>query len=166
MGGIGTAVARRSRAFGMEVAYTNRRRVPLDVEQELGARALDLDELLATSDVISLNCPHTPETHHLLDDAAFGTMRRDAFVVNTARGAVIAEAALVGALDTRQLAGAGLDVYENEPEVHPGLLGRDDVVVLPHLGSAPREPRAAMAQLAAHNVIAVLAGAAPPTPIN
>ncbi|MFK8022922.1 MAG: NAD(P)-dependent oxidoreductase, partial [Ilumatobacter sp.] len=146
--------------------YTNRRRVAADVEQELGARAVELDELIATSDVVSLNCPHTPETHHLLDSLAFQSMRDDAFVVNTARGAVIDEAALVEALDTRQIAGAGLDVYENEPDVHPGLLGRDDVVLLPHLGSATRETRGAMAELAARNVLAVLAGEAPPTPIN
>jgi glyoxylate reductase len=125
-----------------------------------------LDELLATSDIVSLNCPHTAATHHLIDATAFSTMRRDAFLINTARGPVVDESALVDALDQRMIAGAGLDVYEHEPDVHPGLLDRDDVVLLPHLGSATRETRSAMAELAARNVAAVLDGRPPITPVD
>lgn len=166
MGAIGRALAARAVAFGMDVVYHNRTPVDPETEQRLGARFVPLAELLATSDVVSLNCPHTAETHHLLDADAFVAMRSDAFVVNTARGAVVDESALVDALDRGEIAGAGLDVYENEPEVHPGLLGRDDVVLLPHLGSATRETRGAMAELAARNVAAVLDGRPPITPVG
>jgi len=127
---------------------------------------LPLDELLATSDVVSLHCPATPETHHLIGAAQLASMRPTAFLVNTARGTVVDEAALVDALERGEIAGAGLDVFEHEPAVHPGLLGRDDVVLLPHLGSATVETRTAMATLAARNALAVLAGADPLTPIG
>jgi glyoxylate reductase len=125
-----------------------------------------LDELLGGADVVSLHCPLTPETRHLIDARALRLMRPSAFLVNTARGPVVDEAALVAALRAGELAGAGLDVYEREPDVHPGLLELDKVVLLPHLGSATVETRTAMAVLAAENVVAVLEGRHPPTPVN
>jgi len=164
-GAIGRAVAVRAAAFGMSVTYTARHDAPADVAGPLGARRLPLPELLATSDVVSLHCPLTPATHHLVDAAALGTMRRSAYLVNTARGPVVDEAALVAALDAGAVRGAALDVFEHEPAVHPGLLGRDDVLVTPHLGSATEQTREAMAVLAARNVLAVLAGHEPPTPV-
>jgi len=161
MGGIGTALARRARAFGMTIAYHNRSPISHEVAGELDAERLDLDELLATSDIVSLNCPYSEATHHLIDGRALRMMRDDAVLINTARGPVVDEAALVNALREGFIGGAGLDVYENEPEVHPGLLTLDNVVLLPHLGSATVETRTAMAQLAARNVVEVLAGRAP-----
>jgi glyoxylate reductase len=167
LGGIGRAVARRARAFGMTVVYASPRRVPAEVEAELGpARHVALDELLEISDVVTVHSPLTPATHHLIDARALALMRPSAFLVNTARGPVVDEAALVEALRAGALAGAALDVYEREPEVHPGLLELENVVLLPHLGSATIETRTAMAELAAENVIAVLAGRRPPTPVN
>jgi len=166
MGQIGVAVARRATAFGMTIAYTNRRDVDPALARELGAVRLPLDELLETSDVISLHCPYSTETHHLVSTAQFALMKRTAFLVNTARGPVVDESALVEALERGDLAGAGLDVFEHEPEVHPGLLGRDDVVLIPHLGSATVETRMAMAILAARNVVAVLEGQPALTPIT
>jgi glyoxylate reductase len=167
LGGIGRAVARRALGFGMEIAYTSPRRAPAEVEDALGgARHVALEELLRTSDVVTLHCPLTPATHHLIDARALSLMRPSAFLVNTARGPVVDEAALVEALRGGALAGAGLDVYEHEPDVHPGLLELDNVVLLPHLGSATVETRTAMAMLAAENAIAVLEGRHPPTPVN
>jgi glyoxylate reductase len=166
MGQIGAALARRARAFGMTIAYTNRSDADPALVAELGAVRLPLDELLATSDVVSLHCPYSPETHHLIGAAQFETMRPTAFLVNTARGPVVDEAALVAALEAGKIAGAGLDVFENEPTVHPGLVSRDDVVLVPHLGSATVQTRTAMARLAARNALAVLAGDPPVTPIG
>jgi len=165
MGGIGQALASRARAFGMEIVYHNRSRVAAAIEDRLPARLVPLDELLATSHVVSLNCPYTPETHHLIDASALDRMSDTAFLVNTARGAVVDEAALVDALRAGRIAGAGLDVFEHEPQVHPGLLGLDNAVLIPHLGSATVETRDAMAELAARNVIEVLAGREPLTPV-
>ncbi|MDA2960028.1 MAG: D-glycerate dehydrogenase [Actinomycetota bacterium] len=161
MGGIGTALARRAQAFGMTIAYHNRSPISAEVAGELDAERLDLDELLATSDIVSLNCPYSEATHHLIDGRALRMMRDDAVLINTARGPVVDEAALVNALREGFIGAAGLDVYENEPEVHSGLLTLDNVVLLPHLGSATVETRTAMAQLAARNVVEVLAGRAP-----
>ena len=166
MGGIGQALAERARAFGMEVTYHNRQPVDRFTEERLGAIYLPLDELLLTSDVVSVNCPYTEETHHLIDAAALGSMSATAFLVNTARGPIVDEAALVDALRSGSIAGAGLDVYEHEPEVHPGLLELDNVVLVPHLGSATVETRGAMAELAARNVAALAAGRDLPTPVN
>jgi glyoxylate reductase len=166
MGAIGAAVARRARAFGMTIAYANRNAAPPDVEAELGAARLRLDELLATSDVVSLHCPYSPATHHLVDAAALAKMRPTAFLINTARGPIVDEAALVEALRTKTLAGAGLDVFENEPTVHEGLYACENAVLIPHLGSATVETRTAMATLAARNVIAVLQGNAPLSPVS
>lgn len=166
MGGIGTALAERARAFGLDVVYHNRRRVDPAVEQRLGAELLPLDELLQTSDIVSLHCPHTPDTHHLIDAAALASMRRSAHLVNTARGPIVDEAALVDALESGVIAGAALDVYEHEPDVHPGLRTSERTVLVPHLGSATVETRDAMATTAARNVVAVLAGRAPLTPVT
>jgi glyoxylate reductase len=167
LGAIGRATAQRARAFGMEIVYAGPRRAPAPIEKALGgARHLDLDELLATADVVSIHSPLTPHTRHLIDAARLKQMRPDAYLVNTARGPIVDEAALATALQQHQLAGAALDVFENEPDVHPGLLERDDVVLIPHLGSATIETRTAMAVLAANNALAVLRGERPPSPVN
>lgn len=166
LGEIGVAVARRARAFGMSVVYHNRRPVDPAIEAELEASLVSFDELLATSDVVSLHCPLTPDTRHLIDAAALGTMRPSAVLINTARGPIVDESALVDALTSGVIAGAGLDVYEHEPEVHPGLRQLINVSLAPHLGSATVETRTAMATLAARNVIEVLAGRNPLTPVT
>lgn len=165
-GAIGLATARRARAFGLEIVLTGRSAPDRGVVEGLGARVVDLGELLTASDVVSLHCPLTPATHHLIGAAELRAMHPTAHLVNTSRGPVVDEAALVAALEAGEIAGAGLDVFEDEPRVHPGLLGRDDVVLLPHVGSATVETRTAMADLAADNVLAVLAGARPLTPVG
>lgn len=164
MGAIGTAVARRARGFSMRVLYTGRHPAHR-AEQELGAVRLPLPELLAEADVVSLHVPLTPETHHLVDAAALARMRAHSVLVNTARGPVVDEAALVEALASGRPAAAGLDVYEREPEVTEALLASDRVVLLPHLGSATTEARGAMVELAAANLVAVLRGRPPVTPV-
>lgn len=166
LGQIGTATARRGKAFGMEIAYAGRRRADEALERELGARYLPLDELLETADVVSLHCPLTPKTRHLITLERLQRMKPTAFLVNTTRGPVIDEAALAVALRDAVIAGAGLDVFEREPEVHPELLPLDNVVMIPHLGSATHETRTAMAMLAAENAVAVLAGREPPTAVS
>ena len=153
-GEIGRAVADRARAFGMEVVYTRR-----------SAGGVELPELLDRAHVVSLHCPLTDETRHLIDAEALRAMRDDAYLVNTARGPVVDEAALAEALRDGVIAGAALDVFEREPEVHPGLLDLGNVVMVPHLGSATEETRTAMAELAAANALAVLRGDEPPTPV-
>ena len=158
-GEIGRATATRARAFGMEVIYT--KRSPGD-----DPGRVELDELLERADVVSLHCPLTDETRHLIDAAALARMRDDAYLVNTARGPVVDEAALAAALRDGVIAGAALDVFEREPEVHADLLELDNVVLVPHLGSATVETRTAMAELAAGNVVAVLAGEDPQTPVS
>jgi glyoxylate reductase len=160
VGRIGGAVAAKAPAFGMTVAYTARKASELP-----GAVQMPLDRLLATSDVVSLHCPMTPETKHLIDKKALARMKRTAFLINTSRGPVVDEDALAWALKERLIAGAALDVYEKEPEVHPGLLNLENVLLIPHLASATTETRTAMADLAAANAIAVLNGHAPITPI-
>ncbi len=165
MGDIGQALARRARAFGMTIAYSNRKPVAPAIEAELGAEFMSMDELLATSDVVSINCPYSPATHHLISDHELTMMKPSAHLVNTARGPIVDEAALVQALLDGRIAGAGLDVFEHEPAVHPGLLECENAVLVPHLGSATVETRSAMARLAAHNAVNVLAGIEPPTPI-
>jgi glyoxylate reductase len=159
-GRIGKAVAERARAFGMRIAYTSR--TPQNVE---GAEHMSFDRILSTSDVVSVHVPLTPETTHLINQAALARMKRSAFLINTTRGPVVDEAALVWALKEHLISGAGLDVYEKEPEVHPGLLAFENVVLAPHLGSATVETRTAMADLAARNAIAVLSGQPPITPV-
>ena len=162
MGQIGAAVARRARAFGMTIAYT--KRSPLDAEtaKELNATHMELDELLATSDVVSLHCPYSPETHHLMNASTIGKMKKSAYLINTARGPVVDEEALATALQQGKIAGAGLDVFEKEPTVHQALIGLDNVVLIPHLGSATVETRTAMANLAVTNALAVLSGKTAP----
>jgi glyoxylate reductase len=166
MGAIGQALARRAVAFGMTVAYSNRRAVGPDVETSFDAERLSLDELLATSDVVSINCPYSSETHHLIGAEQLDLMRSSAYLINTARGPIVDESALVSALRSGAIAGAGLDVYEHEPQLEPGLAELDNAVLIPHLGSATIETRAAMASLAARNTIAVLIGQPPLTPIT
>ena len=163
LGGIGARVAARGRGFGMEIAYFGRRESPHAADLE--ATRLDLDELLATADVLSLHTPLTPQTRHLIGARELALMKPTATLVNTARGAVVDEAALVDALRAGRIAGAGLDVFEHEPDVQPGLLELENAVLLPHIGSATVETRAAMAELAARNAIAIARGEAPPTPV-
>lgn len=163
LGGIGSRVAHRARAFGMEIAYTSRSESPHAAELE--ATRLDLDELLATADVVSLHAPLTPATRHLIGARELALMKPTATLVNTARGAVVDEAALAAALAEGTIAAAGLDVFEHEPQVHPALLELENVVLVPHLGSATVETRAAMAELAARNAIAIASGDPPPTPV-
>src|SRR4051794_9974766 len=144
MGAIGRAVARRGRGFSMPVVYFNRNRLPAEVEMELGARYVELDELVATVDVLSLHAPLNAESRHLLDAAALARMKPTAILVNTGRGALIDEAALVEALREGRIAAAGLDVYEREPALADGLTALDNVVLAPHLGSATTTARAEM----------------------
>jgi glyoxylate reductase len=166
MGAIGQALARRAKAFGMDIVYSDARQAPADVEQDLGARRVELDDLLRTADVVSIHAPLMDETRHLINAETLGLMKESAYLVNSARGPIVDEAALVDALKAGKIAGAGLDVYENEPETHPGLLELDNVVLLPHLGSATIETRTAMGVLAAENAVAVLNGDRPKTPVN
>ncbi len=165
LGQIGAATARRARAFGMRIAYAGRRRADAALESELGAAMLDLDELLATADVVSLHTPLSDVTRHLIDAHRLALMKPTAHLVNTSRGPVVDEAALAAALRAGTIAGAGLDVFEREPEIDPGLRGLENVVLIPHLGSATIETRTAMGVLAAQNAVAVLAGKPPVTPI-
>ena len=164
MGRIGRAVARRGTAFGVTVRCHDRARVG-DADVLGTTYVADLDEMIASSDIVTLHCPLTDETRHLLDERRLRLLPRGAYVINTSRGPVIDEAALVRVLESGHLGGAALDVYEREPEVQPALIGRDDVVLLPHVGSATLETRAAMAQLALENALAVLDGRRPPTPV-
>jgi len=159
-GRIAGAVARKAGAFGMRVAYASRRQV-----NGSASEFMSLDRLLNTSDVLSLHVPLTTETHHLIDKRAFARMKRSAYLINTSRGPVIDEAALAWALEQRLIAGAALDVYEHEPASHPDLLHLENVLLVPHLGSGTTETRTAMADLAAENVVAVLSGRPPLTPV-
>jgi glyoxylate reductase len=165
LGAIGSLVARRARAFGMEIAYSGRRDADPSLVAELEAQRLDLDELLATADVLSLHCPLTAQTRHLISAARLARMKPGSILVNAARGPVVDEAALVEALASGPLAAAALDVYEHEPQVHPGLIELENVTLVPHLGSATVETRAAMAELAAANAIAAVRGEPLPTPV-
>ena len=159
-GRIGRAVGARAAAFGMQVAYHSRREVDWP-----GAESMSFDKLLATADIVSLHVPLRPETRHLIDQRSLARMKRTAYLVNTTRGAVVDEAALAWALKERLIAGAALDVFEREPQVHEALLPLEQVVLAPHLGSATRETRLAMADLAVRNAIAVLSGHPPITPV-
>jgi glyoxylate reductase len=160
LGRIGRAVAEKATAFGMTVAVTTR--TPANLP---GATQMPLDRLLATSDVVSLHCPMTPETRHLIDQKALTKMKRSAYLINTSRGPVVDEGALAWALKERLIAGAALDVYEKEPEIHPGLMTLENVLLIPHLASATTETRTGMADLAASNAIAVINGQPPLTPV-
>lgn len=164
-GRIGRAVARRASGFQMKVIYTDAVRVSQDVEKSLNAAYRDLDALLAESDFVSVHVPLLPETRGLLNAARLRQMKPTAFLINTSRGPVVDEAALVHALETRQIAGAALDVFEKEPLIHPGLK-RPDVVLAPHIASASVETRAKMACMAAQNVVALFKGQRPPNILN
>ena len=161
VGRIGGAVADKAPAFGMTIAYTDQRDAGIP-----GAQQMALDRLLATSDVVSLHVPMTPETKHLIDQKALTKMKRTAYLINTSRGPVVDEAALAWALKERLIAGAALDVYEKEPEIHPGLMALENVLLIPHLASATTETRTAMADLAVANAIAVLNGQPALTPVT
>ena len=166
LGAIGGRVADRARAFGMRVAYRNRNPAPAELVERLGAERLELDELLGRADVLTLHTPLTEQTRHLIGARELGLMKPTATLINTARGPVVDEAALVKALRDGEIAAAGLDVFEHEPEVHPGLLELENVVLIPHLGSATVETRTAMAELAARNAIAAARGEPLPTPVE
>jgi glyoxylate reductase len=161
MGRIGQAVARRAYGFGMPVIYS-RRNISPEVETYPNSRPVSLQSLLATADFVSLHVPLTVDTRHLIGKEQLATMRRSAYLINTARGAVVDEAALAEALTAGLLAGAGLDVYEHEPHVHPDLLRLPNVVLSPHLGSATFETRVRMGMMVMENIRAALSGGEPP----
>jgi len=163
-GRIAEAVARRALAFGMTLQYAGRR--PSPAFEALGAQPVELDTLLTTSDVVSLHVPLTAETRHLIDDRAISLMKPTAYLINTARGPVVDEPALVAALKAGRIAGAGLDVYEREPAMAEGLADCRNAVLLPHLGSATVGTRSAMARIAAENLAAALRGERPPNLVN
>jgi glyoxylate reductase len=165
-GRIGTAVARRARGFGMRVLYWAPRRKPESLEREHGMTYVSLDQLLAESDFVSLHSPLNAETRHQIGARELALMKPTAFLINTARGAIIDEAALARALKKRQIAGAGLDVFEHEPDVTPALLKMPNVVATPHLGSAVAEVREQMANIVVDNILALLDGKMPPNCVN
>ncbi len=163
MGRIGQAVARRAKAFGLQIHYHNRKPVPKAVEAELGATYWEsLDQMLARMDIVSVNCPHTPATYHLLSARRLKLMKSSAYIVNTARGEVIDENALARMLEAGELAGAGLDVFEHEPAVNPKLLKLKNVVLLPHMGSATLESRIDMGEKVIVNIKTYADGHRPP----
>jgi glyoxylate reductase len=163
MGRIGTAVARRAKAFGMSIHYHNRRRVAARIEEELDATYWEsLDQMLARMDIISVNCPHTPATYHLLSARRLKLMKKDAIIVNTSRGEVIDENALARMLEANELGGAGLDVFEHEPAVNPRLLRSNKAVLLPHMGSATLEGRIDMGEKVIINIKTWVDGHNPP----
>jgi glyoxylate reductase len=164
-GRIGSAMAMKSRGFNMKVLYTNRSARP-QLEKEVGARKVSLEELLRESDFVSIHLPLTSETRHIINAEALQQMKPTAYLINTGRGPLIDEAALAKALLAGNIAGAALDVFENEPEVHPDLLKMDNVVLTPHTGSATTASRSKMAFMAAENLIAGLGGTKPPNLLN
>ena len=165
-GRIGTAVARRAHGFGMRVLYWTPRRKPESLEREHGMTYVPLDQLLAEADFVSLHSPLNAETRHQIGKRELALMKPTAFLINTARGAIIDEAALARALKSRQIAGAGLDVFEDEPNVTPALLKMPNVVATPHLGSAVVEVREQMANIVVDNILALLEGRTPPNCVN
>ena len=166
MGRIGAAVARRAAGFGMRLLYHNRNRLAPEAELALGVSYAEKQALLQESDFVSLHTPLTPETRHMIGAGELASMKAGAFLINTARGPVVDERALLEALRSRLIAGAGLDVYENEPELTPGLTELPNVVLLPHAGSATVETRNRMAALATENLLAGLEGRLPPACVN
>ena len=167
MGRIGGAVARRAKAFGLQIHYHNRRRVAEDIERDLEATYWDsLDQMLARMDIVSVNCPHTPATFHLLSARRLKLLKPSAYVVNTARGEVIDENALARMIEAGEIAGAGLDVFEHEPAVNPKLLASQNVVVLPHMGSATVEGRVDMGEKVIVNIKTFMDGHAPPDRVH
>ncbi|PHR92948.1 MAG: D-glycerate dehydrogenase [Robiginitomaculum sp.] len=159
MGRIGQAVARRAHAFGLGVHYHNRHPVSAPIENELGARYWpDLEDMLRAVDIVSINCPFTPQTHHLMNADRLACLPTHGVIINTSRGEIIDEAALAHALASGQLAGAGLDVYENEPDIHPGLLDLPNVILAPHIASATLESRIEMGEKVMINIRALVDG--------
>lgn len=165
-GRIGRGLARRSYGFNMRVLYTDALRAPMNVEEQLRAEYVDLDKLLRDSDFVSVHVPLLPATRHLISKDTLSKMRPIAYLINTSRGQVVDEAALVEALQEKKIAGAALDVFENEPEVNPGLLSRKDVILTPHIASASVATRTKMAVMAANNVVARFKGKKPPNALN
>ncbi|MBO8161564.1 MAG: D-glycerate dehydrogenase [Thermosipho sp. (in: Bacteria)] len=161
MGRIGQAVARRALGFGMKIIYHNRRRLPQEIEEKYNAKYVDLNTLLKEADFISINVPLTQETYHLLNEEKLKLLKPNAILINTARGPVVDERALYNLLKEGRIAGAGFDVYENEPEITPGLEKLENVVLLPHIGSGTFETRAKMSIMVAENVIDALEGRKP-----
>jgi glyoxylate reductase len=166
LGRIGQAVARRAAGFNMRVVFHDSEHIPEQLIKDLGVTRVPLDELLRISDFISLHVPLLPETHHLLNDKTFSLMKPTCIVVNTSRGPVVDEKALVRAVRDRKIAGAGLDVFEREPEIEPELMGMENVVLAPHIASASHETRLKMCMMAADNLLAVLKGQRPPNLVN
>jgi glyoxylate reductase len=166
IGRIGRGVAHRAKGFNMRVLYYDPMPLPREAEEQLGATRVDLNRLIAESDFISVHVPLTQETQHLLSTQQFNAMKRNAILVNTSRGPVIDEAALVEALNGRKLAGVGLDVYEREPAVHPGLLQMPNVVLAPHIASATVRTRSEMSAMAARNMATAVRGGRPPNLVN
>ena len=166
MGRIGQAIARRALGFDMRVLYHNRSRLPEDDERRLNAAWVERDTLLAESDFVVVMAPYSPATHHLIGAAEIARMKPAAILVNSARGGVVDDAALVEALKAGRIAGAGLDVFEGEPRVNPGFLGLKNVVMTPHIGSATRATRIVMCNTAAENLAAALEGRTPPNLVN
>lgn len=166
MGRIGQAMARRARGFGMRILYHDAQRLDDCLEQELGASYTDMARLLTESDFISIHVPLLPETRHAFGEAQFKAMKPTAVLINTARGPVVDEPALARALQWGEIFAAGLDVYEAEPAIHPDLLACENALLIPHLGSATRETRAKMAQIAAANIVAYFRDRRPPNCVN
>jgi glyoxylate reductase len=163
MGRIGRAIAKRARGFGIQTLYLNRRRLPAEIEAELGVTFADtIEALMTNADIVSINCPHTPETHHLINAQRLALMKSDAYLVNTARGDIVDEDALIDALQSGRIAGAGLDVYAHEPSVDPRFLALPNTVLLPHMGSATYEGRAGMGEKVIANIRAWVDGHRPP----
>ncbi|TME54168.1 MAG: D-glycerate dehydrogenase [Chloroflexi bacterium] len=166
IGRIGRGVAHRAKGFNMRVLYYDPQGLPPDAEQQLGATRVELPRLLAESDFVSVHVPLTPETQHLLSTPQFGQMKKTAILINTSRGPVIDEAALVEALTAKKIAGAGLDVYEREPAIHPGLIPLPNVVLAPHIASATVRTRSEMSAMAARNMATAVRGGRPPNLLN
>ena len=166
LGGIGQAIARRARGFSMRVLYHARHRVPESVEKDLAAEFVGRETLFRESDFLSVHVPLTSETRYMIREPELSLMKPSAFLINTARGNIIEEEALVNALQRERLAGAGLDVFEHEPTVHPAFLTMSNVVLMPHVGSATAETRLRMALLAGDNLLAALDGRRPPNIVN
>jgi glyoxylate reductase len=165
-GRIGRGVARRAQGFGMRVLYSDAVRAPAEVEREFNAEFVDRDRLFRESDFVSIHVPLLPDTRHLISTENLNKMKPTAYLINTSRGPVVDEAALAEALEKKKIAGAALDVFENEPKVHPALLTRKDVILTPHIASASVETRTKMAVMAANNVVAHFQGRRPPNALN
>jgi len=166
LGRIGQAIARRAAGFEMKVIYHNRKRVAADIEQRCNAGYATREDLLRQSDFVVLQVPYSPETHHMIGAAELKLMKPTAILINSTRGGVVDDAALIAALQAGTLRAAGLDVFENEPRLNPAFLGLDNVVLAPHVGSSTEATRRAMAMTAARNLVAALSGGKPPNLLN